>query len=108
MTDLPFFILNQRQNPAPEHMAEEGLAYRWSTRSSGAARRLAQSSGSRFIYYRPGKADDGTAHTYFGTGVIVSVDDLGEDESRVRSFRAHLGDYRRLPFPIPMRDGPRK
>jgi MoxR-like ATPase len=108
------FILSQLQiDPAavPSDRAYgdvEGERYHWREKASGNTKVLSQSPGARFAYYRPRKADDGTAQRYFGAGRIEAVDDLGPNEDGERHWVARLIDYRRFDEFVGLHDGPKR
>jgi hypothetical protein len=99
-----YFILNQAQGDQTYDDAE-GTRYHWTTKSSGASKQLANSPGARFIYYRPGTADDGTSKAYFGVGRIASVSSA-EREDGVQHFVATIEGFERFAHPVPFSEGP--
>ena len=101
--DAGYFILNQRQVHADDHGYDdvEGHRYHWTSESSGAWKRLSVSPGARFVYYRPGTASDGTAQSYFGTGVIEHV-----SEQSPSDFVATITDFVQFERPVPSAEGP--
>jgi MoxR-like ATPase len=100
-----YFILNQGAIERSGYDDEEGVRYHWTDRSSGAWKQLANSIGARFVYYRPGTADDGTAQTYFGTGRIATVK-TEEREDGAQHFVAQIDDFRSFDTPVPWKEGP--
>jgi MoxR-like ATPase len=98
-----YFILNQARGTQPYNDAE-GERYHWTSNSSGAWKQLANSPGARFIYYRPGQADDGTSKTYFGAGRIASV--VGGESNGLPDFTASIEDFQPFAEPVPWQDGP--
>jgi AAA domain (dynein-related subfamily) len=93
-----YFILQQRADRGYD-WDEEGRIYHFTPHASGAWKRLAESPGASFVYYRPGSGGGETRRTYFGYGRISRIDE-DTDESG-RHFRAHVVDYRPLPRPVP-------
>jgi hypothetical protein len=93
-----YFILQQRSDRA-YGWDEEGRIYHFTPQASGAWKRLAQSPGAAFVYYRPGSGGGETARTYFGFGRIGRVDEKTEDDGR--HFLAHVTNYRPFPRPVP-------
>ncbi len=101
-----YFILNQGAmdaNTEPRYDDVEGQRYHWTMGSSGATRKLSESAGARFVYYRTGSATDGTAQCYFGHGKITEVQAQGD-----RGFVATIDDYHRFEQPVPSAEGPNK
>jgi MoxR-like ATPase len=99
-----YFILNQAASGGGYEDAE-GKLYHWTDRSSGAWKQLANSRGAEFVYYRPGRARDGSGKTYFGTGRISSVRMETRDDG-LRHFVADISDFQRFESPIPWEEGP--
>jgi MoxR-like ATPase len=99
-----YFILNQSATGG-QYEDFEGLSYHWTNRSSGAWKQLANSTGARFIYYRPGDAPDETAKTYFGSGRIASIsrEDRGDAQQH---FIGRVDDFRPFDVPVPWKAGP--
>jgi MoxR-like ATPase len=97
------FILNQREVRADDEGYDdiEGRRYHWTSQSSGAWKRLSMSPGARFVYYRPGTASDGTAQSYFGTGVIDQI-----SEQAPGDFVATVADFVQFERPVPSAEGP--
>jgi MoxR-like ATPase len=103
-----YFILNQVAAEDSSYEEDvEGIAYHWTDRSSGAWKQLANSSGARFIYYRPGSASDGTSQTYFGSGQIDSVGAEGRADGR-QHFIASIEDFQPFDTPVPWKEGPNR
>jgi MoxR-like ATPase len=98
-----FFILNQASDGGI-YNDKEGEQYAWTSNSSGAWKQLANSPGAEFIYYRPGKANDGTGKHYFGTGRIAEVVPSSDDGPQ--SFEASIQDFERFDRPVPFAEGP--
>jgi MoxR-like ATPase len=98
-----YFILNQREVRADDEGYDdvEGHRYHWTSQSSGAWKRLSMSPGGRFVYYRPGTASDGTAQSYFGTGVIDQVSEQASGD-----FVATIADFVQFERPVPLAEGP--
>lgn len=98
-----YFILNQREvHPGDEGYDDvEGQRYHWTSQSSGAWKKLSDSPGARFVYYRPGPASDGTTRSYFGTGVIAEVAELSAGD-----FLATIADFIQFDRPVPSAEGP--
>jgi hypothetical protein len=94
-----YFILQQRADRGYD-WDEEGRIYHFTPNASGAWKRLAQSPGAAFVYYRPGSGGGETARTYFGFGRLSRIDEEADDDSG-RHFRAHIADYQPLPRPVP-------
>jgi MoxR-like ATPase len=99
-----YFILNQGQGDGV-YDDIEGQRYHWTDRSSGAWKQLASSAGAEFVYYRPGKANDGTAQTYFGSGRVAGVDEEQRDDGR-RHFTAQIEGFQLFANPVPWSEGP--
>jgi hypothetical protein len=100
-----FFILNQGQADQP-YDDTEGERYHWTSNSSGAWKQLSNSPGARFVYYRPGKADDGTSRTYFGMGRIASV--ITEERDGLQHFMAAIEDFEAFDKPVSWEQGPNR
>lgn len=100
-----YFILSQAQHDS-EYDDVEGQQYSWSSTSGGAPKQLAQSPGARFVYYRPGNADDGTAQCYFGSGRIEAITADDGHGDGVQHFTAQLTAYEPFAKPVPLSDGP--
>lgn len=99
-----YFILNQREIHADgenKYDDVEGLEYLWTSNSSGAWKQLSNSPGAEFVYYRPGKASDGTSMSFFGSGRISKVHEPNPGE-----FVATIEDFARFEHPVPSSDGP--
>ena len=99
-----YFILNQGAGDHGGYDDQEGVAYHWTDRSSGAWKQLANSQGARFVYYRPGTAADGTSQTYFGTGVIRVI--RADVRDGVQHFVADVDEFRPFGSPVAWKDGP--
>ena len=97
-TTRRYFILQQRVDRGYD-WDQEGLVYHFTPGASGAWKRLSQSDGAAFVYYRPGSGGGDTARTYFGFGRIGRIDE--EEEDGERHFLAHVVDYQPLPRPVP-------
>ena len=103
-TDTAYFILNQREiQAAGENKYDdvEGQEYHWTSNSSGAWKQLSKSPGAEFVYYRPGKASDGTSMSFFGRGRISGVSEPNPGE-----FVASIDDFARFEHPVRSSDGP--
>lgn len=98
-----YFILNQSQGNR-SYDDSEGERYHWTSRSSGATKQLASSPGARFIYYRPGTANDGTSKSYFGSGRIGSVAE--ETIDGITHYIATIEDFKAFDTPVSLADGP--
>ena len=79
-----YFILYQKLEEDSAYRDREGREYHWTTKSSGATKQLAEARNARFVYYRPGEADDGTTMSFFGAGRIDYVKEAPPEDS-VRS-----------------------
>ena len=102
--DAAYFILNQREIQADgenKYDDVEGLEYHWTSNSSGAWKQLSNSPGAEFVYYRPGKASDGTSMSFFGSGCISEISEPNPGE-----FVATIEDFDPFEHPIPSSDGP--
>jgi hypothetical protein len=93
-----YFILQQRAD-AGYSWDDEGRIYHFTPQASGSWKRLANSPGAAFVYYRPGSGGGDTARTYFGFGRISRIDEALDGEDR--HFRARIVDYQPLPRPVP-------
>lgn len=93
-----FFILQQRAEQGYSQ-DEEGRVYHFSPQAAGAWKRLANSPGAAFVYYRPGSAGGETAQTYFGAGRIDQVEEGGEGDDR--QFLARVSSYEPFARPVP-------
>jgi MoxR-like ATPase len=98
-----YFILNQSQTGGIYDDAE-GERYHWTSKSSGAWKQLANSPGARFVYYRPGQANDGTTKSYFGTGRIASI--TRDERDGLEHFVAEIDDFESFEHAVPFQDGP--
>ncbi|HLK17285.1 MAG TPA: AAA family ATPase, partial [Fimbriimonadaceae bacterium] len=94
---IRYFALLQRGSGSAYELDDEGSVYHWTPNSSGAWKRLSESPGARFVYYRPGSGDDG--QTFFGQGRVERVDIDGEGSER--HFRARIVDYKQFERPVP-------
>jgi len=94
---IRYFVLLQRSSGSAYASDEEGSVYHWTPSSSGAWKRLSESPGAHFVYYRPGSGADG--QTFFGSGRVERIDVEGEDDER--HFRARLVDYQPFGRPVP-------
>jgi MoxR-like ATPase len=92
-----YFVLQQRADKAYE-WDTEGQIYHFTPNASGAWRKLSESSGARFVYYRPGSDGGPTARSFFGAGRIAKVD--VEERDGERHFLARVDDY--APFARPV------
>jgi MoxR-like ATPase len=101
-----YFILNQA-SAGGGYDDEEGFAYHWTERSSGAWKQLANSPGANFVYYRPGQAADGTGQTYFGAGQIASIA-REKREDGLQHFVARIEDFSTFDTPVPWKQGPNR
>jgi MoxR-like ATPase len=99
-----YFILNQAASGGGYEDAE-GRAYHWTDRSSGAWKQLANSAGAQFVYYRPGRATDGTSKTYFGMGRVGSVRAEVRDDG-LQHFVAEVEEFQPFDVPVPWDQGP--
>ena len=101
--EASYFIINQREvQPGDDGYDDvEGQRYHWRSQSSGASKQLSQSSGARFVYYRPRTASDGTAQSYFGAGVIAEISEPVPGE-----FVATVKDFVKFDRPVPSSEGP--
>jgi hypothetical protein len=93
-----YFILQQRVDRG-YGWDEEGRVYHFTPKAAGAWKRLSESPGAAFVYYRPGSGGGETARTYFGFGRISRIDEEMQDGER--QFLAHVVDYQPLPRPVP-------
>jgi MoxR-like ATPase len=93
---IRYFVLQQRSDRAYE-WDQEGSLYHFTPNASGAWRKLSESPGARFVYYRPGAGADG--RTFFGAGRVDQIEVEGEGAER--HFRAHLLDFERFARPVP-------
>jgi MoxR-like ATPase len=91
-----YFVLLQRSESSYEG-DEEGQVYHWTPTSSGAWKKLSESPGARFVYYRPGSRAD--EQTFFGAGRMKNIEVDGEGDDR--HFRAQLTDYQPFGRPVP-------
>ncbi len=98
-----YFTLGRAQAETAHQGAEEA-EYHWTESASGSARQLANSPGARFVYYRPGEADDGTSTSYFGSGRIAYV--TTEVIDGVEHFTATIEDFAPFAKPVPFEAGP--
>jgi hypothetical protein len=94
-----YFILQQSTGRSYD-WDEEGRIYHFTPKASGSWKRLSESPGAQFVYFRPGSGGGETARTYFGFGRISTVDEELTDDG-VRHFRARIIDYQPLPRPVP-------
>lgn len=93
-----YFILQQRVDRG-YGWDEEGRIYHFTPKAAGAWKRLSESPGAAFVYYRPGSGGGETARTYFGFGRISRIDEETQDGER--HFLAHVVDYQPLPRAVP-------
>ena len=96
--DGRYFILQQRADTA-YGWDEEGALYHFTPNASGAWKRLSQSPGSQFVYYRPGTGRDPKSRTYYGVGRIARIDE--EQQEGETHFLARIEDYREFPRLVP-------
>ena len=102
--DTAYFILNQSatgDRGEQQYDDIEGRQYHWKNSSSRKGRRLSESPGARFIYYRTRTAPDGTSQTYFGHGRVGEI-----VEEPVGNFVAPIAEYVRFKRPVPSAEGP--
>lgn len=95
--DERYFVLQQRADTAYD-WDEEGVVYHFTAAASGSWKKLSESPGARFVYYRPGADGGATSRTFFGAGRIGDVE--VEQRDGERHFLAHIDGY--APFARPV------
>jgi MoxR-like ATPase/predicted RNA-binding protein with PUA-like domain len=93
-----YYVLQQRADTAYQQ-DEEGRVYHFTPTASGSWRKLSESNGARFAYYRPGSSGDPTSQTFFGSGRIDRIEVEGQGNEL--GFFAHIAEYDPFLRPVP-------
>lgn len=93
-----YFILYQKVAGESPYNDREGERLHFTSNSSGSWRKLSESPSAYFVYYRPGRASDGTSKSFFGWG---RLGDVHPEDGATDSFIAEIAEYQPFPQPVP-------
>jgi MoxR-like ATPase len=94
-----YFILQQRADKAYE-WDDEGVVYHFTPGAAGSWKRLSQSPGAHFVYYRPGSSRDAKSRCYYGYGRVARIDEELRDDGEIHLL-ARIDGYHEFPRLVP-------